>query len=215
MKTIGRYIAAFLLAVPAAGVVAIAILLLVLWVSQTAGISSGVFSVAFFIGLVTFTQLFSMILDNWRDRNIAIRLITALPISLFLALSPALMIGAIAEYVISGWDNGGNASLPAFIIGFVVCALWLARSSTGRQATSRVWGLIALTAFAIPSWTIGYVIVTPPPPDPLIHPFFAVIVAIIVCAPVGIISAIIWYDLRRERRQEIPIGYNESRNWRG
>ena len=211
MATIGRYIAAFLLAVPAAGIVAIAILLLVLWVSQTAGITIGVFSVAFFIGLVTFTQLFSMILDNWRDGRIVIRLITALPMSILLALAPAQMAASIGEYIMPGWENAGIVGLPILTVSSAAYALWLARSSTGRQAISRGCGLIALTAFAIPAYATGVDIVTPPVDPILPLQFFAFLFGI----PVGIIFATVWWALGRQQRQEIPIGYNESRNWRG
>ena len=215
MKTIGRYIAAFLLAIPAAGIVATAISSLKASVLRNGGLDSTTFNVGFFVGLILFTQLFSMILNNWRDRRVVIRLLSALPISLFLAISPAMMIGSVAGHIMPGWDNGDSVGRSVYIVGSAVCALWLARSSTGQQAASRMCGLIALTAFAIPTWTIGYVIVTPSTPDTLIDPFFFVTVAIIVCAPVGIISATIWYGLWRQQRQEIPIGYNESRNWRG
>ncbi len=214
MKRFGRYIAAFLLAIPAAGVVALAIFSLSVWVSRTDDPSTAPLNVPFFVGLVIFTQLISMALANWHDRNFVIRLIVALPMSIFLASSPALMIGSMAEYVMPGWEDGGSVGLPVFIVGLAACAFWLARSSTGHQAIRRGCGLIALTAFALPVYTIGAAIVTAPV-DPIFHPWAVVMLTIIIGGPVGLISGAAWYGLGRQQRQEIPDGLNESRNWRG
>ena len=188
------------MAIPAAGVVALSISSLESWVLRTDELNNTALNVAFFVGLATFTQLISMALANWRDRRIVIRLITALPISIFLALSPALMIGSIAEYIMPGWEDGGSVGLPVFVVSFAACALWLALSSTGRQATSRGCGLIALTAFAIPVYTIGVAIVTAPVQNPIFHPWFVVTLTIIVGAPVGLISAAAWYGLRETEK---------------
>ena len=201
MNTIGRYIAGFLLAIPAAGIVALAIFAaFVVWVSRTDSPSGTIFLVAFFFGLAIFTQLISMVMANWRDRTIVIRFIAALPISTFFAISHALMVGSIAEYVMPGWEDGGSVCLPAFIVSFTACALWLARSSTGRQAVSRGCGLIALTAFTITIYTIGAAIVTAPVQNPIFHPRLLVGRIIMVGAPVGLIFATASYWLREAEK---------------
>ena len=197
MKTIGRYITELLLAVPAAGIVAIAIALFLEQVSWTDDPSAAVFLVAFLVGLAVFTPLISIATTDWHNRGILIRITTVLPMSIILPLFPAFIVGSFAYYITRGWLNQGGVGIFVFIAGFTVCALWLARSFTGREAVRRGCGLMALMAFALPVYAIGFAIVVIPniQGSPSMIAFEAVL-SVLVGVPLSIVSAIIWWLLR-------------------
>ncbi len=196
MNTIGRYISAFLLAVPAASLLAYGTYGLAVFASRGEGPTGKIFTVSFLVGLALLTPLVSTALVSWNTSGIVNRIVTAFPMSLPLSLFLVFATDSAAKWLLPDRELGVEVGIPVIIASLAVPAIWIAGSSEGRQAASRGCGLIALTAFAIPIYAIGSAYISPPDPSPIIPLKFWIWVSIVLGVPASIVYAMLRWPLR-------------------
>ena len=115
MNNIGRYIAAFLLAIPAASLLAYGISGLAVLAFRGEGPSGKIFIVSFLVGLALLTPLVSTALVSWNTSSIVSRIVTAFPMSLPLSLFLVFASDSAAEWLLPDRELGGEVGFPVII----------------------------------------------------------------------------------------------------
>ncbi len=209
MKTIGRFIAAAILSLPAAFLLSSIVNFYVDERSRTTpydASNTGFVIEAFFAGWIVSGLCVSLVTAGQHIRRNIAAVLLALPTSILLHVTINYFI---EQMFTEDFTNGG------IIFGgcWATASLWISRASTGRLVMSRGCGIFSMAAFALPIGIAVTVMVAPPIRMEYLTPLTLTLLSALVGVPLGLFSAGLAHVLRRQDAQ--MANGNELRNWMG